>query len=88
MFHLLECSPIAQFAIGLDHKITVWNKACELLTGFSAKEMLDGGLVLQRKSGSGHYDRFRNRVMFPITLAVAGLFLFRARREVRERDEG
>ncbi len=40
MLHLLECSPIAQFAIGMDHKIIVWNKACELLTGLSAKEML------------------------------------------------
>ncbi len=40
MLHLLECSPIAQFAIGLDHKITMWNKACELLTGFSAEEMI------------------------------------------------
>ncbi|MDH4321439.1 MAG: sigma 54-interacting transcriptional regulator [Desulfobulbaceae bacterium] len=40
MLHLLECSPIAQFAINMDHKITVWNKACELLTGFSAAEMI------------------------------------------------
>lgn len=41
MLHLLECSPIAQFAIGLDHKITDWNKACEMLTGFSAQEMIN-----------------------------------------------
>lgn len=41
MLHLLECSPIAQFAVGLDHKITVWNKACELLTGFTAEEMIN-----------------------------------------------
>jgi DNA primase len=34
--------------------------------GFSAQEMLAGGLILSRKSGSGHYDRFRNRLMFPI----------------------
>jgi len=40
LLQLLECSPIAQFAIGMDHKIIVWNKACELLTGFSATEMI------------------------------------------------
>jgi transcriptional regulator with PAS, ATPase and Fis domain len=40
MLNLLECSPIAQFAIDMDHKITVWNKACEILTGLDAKEML------------------------------------------------
>ncbi len=40
MLNLLECTPIAQFAIGLDHKVVVWNKACEVLTGASAKEMI------------------------------------------------
>ncbi len=40
MLNILECSPIAQFAIGLDHKVTYWNRACELLTGVSAEEML------------------------------------------------
>ncbi len=40
MLNLLECTPIAQFAIGLDHKVVVWNKACEVLTGAAAKEMI------------------------------------------------
>lgn len=40
MLNLLECTPIAQFAIGLDHKVVVWNKACELLSGASAEEMI------------------------------------------------
>jgi PAS domain S-box-containing protein len=40
MLNILECSPIAQFAIGIDHKITYWNRACELLTGYSAMEMI------------------------------------------------
>lgn len=40
MLNLLECSPIAQFAIDMNHKVTVWNKACELLTGFKAQEMI------------------------------------------------
>ncbi|MDF1615358.1 sigma-54 interaction domain-containing protein [Desulfurivibrio dismutans] len=40
MFQLLECSPLPQFAVGLDNKITYWNKACEALTGFKAAEMI------------------------------------------------
>jgi len=40
MLNILECTPIAQFAIGMDHKIVYWNKTCEELTGFSAKEMV------------------------------------------------
>jgi DNA primase len=34
--------------------------------GFRETEMERAGLVLQRKQGSGGYDRFRNRIMFPI----------------------
>ncbi|WP_035237292.1 sigma-54 interaction domain-containing protein [Desulfobacter vibrioformis] len=37
---MLEYTPIAQFAIGLDHRVKVWNKACELLTGVSAEEII------------------------------------------------
>ena len=33
---------------------------------FSPKEMIRAGLVLARKNGSGEYDRFRDRLMFPI----------------------
>ncbi|SPD73296.1 PAS modulated sigma54 specific transcriptional regulator, Fis family [uncultured Desulfobacterium sp.] len=40
MIDLLECIPIAQFVIGLDHKVTHWNRACELLTGRYAKDMI------------------------------------------------
>ena len=37
---MLEYTPIAQFAIGTDHKVKVWNKACEVLTGVSAEEIV------------------------------------------------
>ncbi|MBW1828085.1 MAG: PAS domain-containing protein, partial [Deltaproteobacteria bacterium] len=47
MLNVLESSPIAQLAIGLDHKVTYWNRACELLTGLSAEEMI--GTDLQWK---------------------------------------
>jgi transcriptional regulator with PAS, ATPase and Fis domain len=38
--HRLDLTPVAQFAIGVDHKIIFWNRACEILTGYSATEML------------------------------------------------
>jgi DNA primase len=34
--------------------------------GFSAEAMEESGLVLRRNDGSGFYDRFRGRLMFPI----------------------
>ena len=37
---MLEYTPIAQFAIGLDHRVRVWNRACEVLTGVSAEEII------------------------------------------------
>ncbi len=33
---------------------------------YTPQEMIRGGLVLERKSGTGHYDRFRHRLIFPI----------------------
>ncbi|MEO5952006.1 MAG: DNA primase, partial [Chloroflexia bacterium] len=33
--------------------------------GYSSQELIDAGLVGERDSG-GHYDRFRNRLLFPI----------------------
>ncbi|OGQ95594.1 MAG: hypothetical protein A2521_07910 [Deltaproteobacteria bacterium RIFOXYD12_FULL_57_12] len=40
LFRLSDYSPIAQFAINLEHRIIHWNRSCERLTGFSAAEML------------------------------------------------
>ena len=37
---IIQCSPLAQFAIGLDHRITHWNHASELLTGYTAAQMV------------------------------------------------
>jgi PAS domain S-box-containing protein len=37
---IIEFSPVAQFAIGRNHKITRWNRACELLTGRYSHEMV------------------------------------------------
>ncbi len=34
--------------------------------GFTVDALLGAGLVLARQTGSGHYDRFRGRLVFPI----------------------
>ncbi|MGD0276274.1 MAG: ATP-binding protein [Syntrophales bacterium] len=37
---IVDGSPIPMFVIDLDHKVTVWNKACADLTGYDTKEMI------------------------------------------------
>ena len=45
-----------------------WNSLCNHLKskGFSEYEIYSANLAFKRKSGNGIYDRFVNRVMFPI----------------------
>ncbi|NNF17842.1 MAG: DNA primase, partial [Gammaproteobacteria bacterium] len=55
-----------QFAVGFAPKS--WDA---LLEHFGARsihpqKLEDAGLIVRRESGSGYYDRFRNRIMFPI----------------------
>ncbi len=40
MFDMFEFSPVPQFAVDLDSKVTCWNKSCEILTGYPAEKML------------------------------------------------
>ena len=39
-FIVLEYTPIAQFAIGVDHRVKAWNRAFEVLTGVPAEEII------------------------------------------------
>ena len=34
--------------------------------GYSSEKIEESGLSIKKKSGSGYYDRFRNRIIFPI----------------------
>ncbi len=45
-----------------------WDAAVKFASGNSIgiKELKELGLVVAREKGSGHYDRFRNRIVFPI----------------------
>jgi len=40
MLKILDCTPIAQFAIDLNHRVTLWKKACEKLTGYTSQQMV------------------------------------------------
>ncbi|MFA6018339.1 MAG: DNA primase [Patescibacteria group bacterium] len=47
--------------------------------GFAEQEMIEGGLAMKRKNGSGCVDRFRNRLMIPLCDAGGGVIAFTAR---------
>ncbi len=47
--------------------------------GFAAKELARAGLAIERNDGSGHYDRFRNRVIFPIRDGTGRVIAFGGR---------
>ena len=57
----------------LGYALKSWDGILKTLieSGFSTEELLSAGLILPSKSGKGYYDRFRGRLMFPIT-DVAG----------------
>lgn len=55
---------IAQFQLG--YAPNSWDSLTSFLTkrGFSLKELIDSGLIVESKRGG--YDRFRGRIMFPL----------------------
>jgi len=56
----------AAFALG--YAPDAWDSVLRLLGGSEAERarLLQVGLIIERDNRSGHYDRFRDRVMFPI----------------------
>lgn len=56
----------ATFALG--YAPDAWDSVLRLLGGSDAERarLLQVGLIIERDNRSGHYDRFRDRVMFPI----------------------
>ncbi len=53
---------------GLGYAPDSWDALGNVLAarGFKAQELQTAGLAIPRKDGSGQYDRFRHRVIFPI----------------------
>ena len=54
--------------------------------GYTEQELEESGLVLRRNDGSGFFDRFRNRLMFPIH-AESGKIIAFGGRALGEGDE-
>ncbi|WP_392486593.1 DNA primase [Haloimpatiens sp. FM7315] len=52
---------------GLGYAVDDWNSLMNYLKnrGYTALDMLEAGLIIKGKNNS-YYDRFRNRVMFPV----------------------
>ncbi|MCI4140359.1 DNA primase, partial [Bacillus vallismortis] len=57
---------IAEFQIV--YALDSWDFITKFLVkrGYSETEMERAGLLIRREDGIGFFDRFRNRVMFPI----------------------
>jgi len=57
---------IENFKIG--YAIDDWSNLVDFLKkrGFAEQEIFSAGFTVRKERGSGYYDRFRNRVMFPI----------------------
>jgi DNA primase len=75
----LDAETIERFAIG--YAPDDWS---EVLKRFGAREesrrmLLDAGLVIAREKGEGFYDRFRDRLMFPIRDARGRVIAFGGR---------
>ncbi|MCY8233525.1 DNA primase [Priestia endophytica] len=72
---------IKRFEIG--YTINSWDFAVKFLTkrGFNLEEMEKCGLLIKKDDGNEYFDRFRNRIMFPIhdlqgrTIAFSGRIL-------------
>ncbi len=54
--------------LGLGHAPDAWKELRAHLVArrFRPRELVDGGLAVPRKDGEGEYDRFRDRLVFPI----------------------
>lgn len=57
---------VRKFRIGVSPR--GWNTLLGLMIkrGFSVKELIQAGLVVEKDNTEGGYDRFRERIMFPI----------------------
>jgi len=58
------------------------------MSGSSARDIAAAGLCLPRQRAPGHYDRFRNRVMFPICDAEGRVIGFGGRLMPGAEDQG
>ncbi len=74
---------------GLGYAPDTWDWLLKGLTesGYTANELERAGLVIPRRKGEGHYDRFRGRALFPIFESNGRLVGFGARRMGNDPDQ-
>jgi DNA primase len=62
----LNQETIAHFQLG--YALDRWDGLLRYLVnkGYSPEDIHEVGLIIERDDGSGHYDRFRGRLLFPI----------------------
>ena len=66
--HKRGLSPSTVTRFGLGFAPNAWTALLDAMVskGYTKQELLDAGLVLQNREKGTFYDRFRNRLMFPI----------------------
>jgi DNA primase len=57
---------IKEFRLGFSPDAWEVIKDYLLGKGYTEKELVEAGLIIEKEEGGGSYDRFRNRLMFPI----------------------
>ncbi len=78
------------FKFGLGFAPDSWDSVTKLLTSlsYSPSEMTESGLILKSESAERLYDRFRNRVTFPIWDEHGDVIGFSSRTILKETKEG
>ncbi len=68
-------------SFGLGYSLDSWDSLLRSSKDhhISAEHLQEAGLIIPRKGGSGHYDRFRGRLMFPILSHVGKVLGFGGR---------
>ncbi len=82
----LDEDVIARF--GLGYAPSAWDGLIQVARrrGLSAQVLEKAGLALPRRTGNGHYDRFRDRVTFPIANLTGRTIAFGARALQADQD--
>jgi DNA primase len=75
----LDAGTIARFRLGFSPNNRTALKAALMADGIDEQQLLDAGLIIRPDGGGPTYDRFRGRVMFPITDPRGRVIAFGAR---------
>ncbi len=84
----IERSTVERYRLG--YAPHSWDELAKHLAerGYSPRDAEQVGLIVPRKSGEGHYDRFRHRLMFPVTDASGKIVAFSGRALEPVEDDG